>query len=407
MGEDTFFTGQPVLNQILSQFIPRQTIDRVVKKHQSDYYCKSFDTYHHLVVMLFASFQKCDSLRSLITGLMAWQDKLNHIGIKTYPRRSTLSDANSRRDCKVFEDIYYALFNLHKNQFYPDSHAKGLEKHLYMMDSSTIELFSSVLLGAGTAKANGKRKGGVKVHMVIDAVHHLPQICYLSAAKENDRILMDKVNLPPGSILVFDKGYVKHSIWQRWTETDVYWVTRMNKNAYYKVEQLMDVSEAQKKKGVISDEIVLLGRGTNPSTEIIPARKIEFYDKEKDRKFTFLTNHEHLKPASVAALYKKRWTIETNFKTLKQNFQLRYFLGDSSNAIMIQIWCALITDLLVKLVMKISKRKQWSYPNLRELIRMHLATYVNLLAFLLSPEKALRNQMKIIKPQLKFKFDST
>ena len=406
MSKDKFFTGQPIFTQLLS-YIPKNSIKRLAIQYKTDHYCKKFDSYHHLIVMLFAGFQKCDSLRSLITGLMAWQDRLRHVGIVHSPRRSTLAEANERRDCKFFEAVYYELLKVYKRKFSPDSRTRSFENRLHMMDSTTIEIFSDVMLGVGAIKLNGKRKGGVKAHMLIDGVHHIPQICFFSEAKENDRIFMDKVALTKGSILVFDKGFTKHSQWQRWTEQDITWVTRMNKNAYYELVEKLPVNESQSKQGVISDEVIWLGRGTNSSTEIIPARQIVFYDKIKKRHFFFITNSERLKPATIAGFYKRRWDIETNFKSIKQNFQLRYFLGDTANAIQIQLWCTLIANLLIRLVMNIAARKKWSFANLCALIRMHLGTYVNLIAFLLAPENALQSNIKLQQTQLKFKFNSS
>lgn len=406
MSKSNFFTGQPVFTQILS-FIPKHVISRLAKEHQSDHYCKKFTSYHHLIVMLYSTFQQCESLRSLITGLMAWQDRLKHLSIFFYPRRSTLADANKRRDCKFFESVYYELLKVFHKKFSPDSRVRKLITRLHIFDSSTFELFIDVMVGVGSVKENGKRKGGVKAHMLIDAVHHIPEICFFSEAKENDRILMDKIDVPAGSILVFDKGYTKYNQWQRWTEKDITWVTRMNKNAYYEIIEVLSVNEAQLKRGVISDEIILLGRGTSASTEIIPARRIVFYDKDKDREFVFITNDEKLKPATIAGIYKMRWNIETHFKSIKQNFQLRYFLGDTANAIQIQLWCALIADLLIKLIMNIAAKKQWAFSNLCSLIRMHLGTYVNLISFLLSPEKALMATIQNNGSQLQIKFNST
>jgi hypothetical protein len=406
MSKNTFFTGQPIFTQLIN-YLPKSSIHRLSKQYQTDRYCKKFNSYDHLVVMLFASFQKCDSLRSLITGLMAWQTRLQHVGIDDYPRRSTLADANSRRNCKFFEAIYYELLKVFKKKFSPDSQSRSFENRLHMMDSTTIEIFSDVMQGVGAVKLNGKRKGGVKAHMLIDAIHHIPQICFFSQAKENDRIFMDKVALEKNAILVFDKGFTKHSQWQRWTEQGITWVTRMNNNAYYERVEKLPVSDAQSKQGVKSDEVVWLGRGTLCSTEIIPARRIVFYDKIKKRRFVFITNSEKLKPATIAGFYKKRWDIETNFKSIKQNFQLRYFLGDSANAIQIQLWCTLIVNLLIRLVMNIAAKKKWSFSNLCALIRMHLGTYVNLIAFLLSPEKALISNLKLQQTQLKIIFNSS
>jgi hypothetical protein len=276
------------------------------------------------------------------------------------------------------------------------------------MDSSTFELFSDVMGGAGQSARNGQRKGGVKAHIVIDAKHQLPQICYLTEAKENDRVLMDKVQLTAGSVLVFDKGYVKHSQWQEWTEKNITWVTRLNENAFIELVEDLPVDEKQGKRGIFSDQYVLLGRGTNASTEIIPARKVVYHDKKKKRTFTFITNNTQYKPSTIAGFYKKRWLIENKFKSIKQNFQLKYFLGDTPNAIKIQLWCALIADFIINLISVIANKKKWSYANLRGLIRMHLGTYVNVIQFLNAPEKALK---KLINEhqhsQLQFQFDST
>jgi hypothetical protein len=355
--------------------------------------------------MLFSSFQKCNSLRELITGLMAWQSRLQHLGFTFYPRRSTLSDANANRTYQFFEDVYYALHDRYKSLFSPDSRRN--KDRIHIMDSSTFELFSDVMVGAGSFDKNGKRKGGVKAHMLIDARHQLPEVCHLTEARENDRLLMDKILLPPGSILVFDKGYIKHSQWQTWTEHNITWVTRMMENAYYRVVQNMPVDDSQKLRGVISDEYILLGRGTNASTEVIPARRIVYHDKKKNRTFVFLTNNEKFKPSTIAGFYKIRWTIEIKFKAIKQNFQLKYFLGDSPNAIKIQLWCALIANLLVQIISMMAKKKKWSFTNLCGLLRMHLGTYVNLTAFLNSPEKSLQNLIPTTDSQLQFAFNST
>ncbi len=406
MSKNTFFIGQPIFTQLL-KFIPKDLIKRLAIKHEADYYYKKIDSYHHLIVMLFASFQKCNSLRELISGMLVWQNKLLHLGIKHNPCRSTLADANGARKHEFFVEVYFSLLKLHKNNLLPDSRLKR-EDRLFIMDSSTFELFSDVMLGVGANSKNGKRKGGVKAHMMINAVHLLPEICYFSNARENDRIIVDKILLPAGSILVFDKGYSKFSQWQQWTIDGLFWVTRLNKNASYVVIQKMNVSPAQMKKGVISDEYIFLGRGTTPSTEQIPARRIVYYDKSKSRIFAFVTNAEHLKPFSIAALYKRRWLIETNFKAIKQNFQLRYFLGDTPNAIKIQLWSALIADLLIRIVMNLAhkKKKNWAFSNLCALIRMHLATYVNIIAFLISPLKSLRYYTPP-KTQYEMQFDST
>lgn len=405
MTKDKYFTGQPVFNQVL-KLIPRPMLKQLALKHNSDYYSKTLDTYTHLVSMLFGVFQRCSSLRELTTGMQVWMDRLKHLGIKTYPKRSTLSDANKKRTSRLFEDLYHQLVKMY-SQHLPDSRKNsGVERRLYLMDSTTIELFSDIMGGAGISKLNGKRKGGVKAHVLVNPVHEIPSVIYLTAAKENDRVFMDKINVPSSSVLVFDKGYVKYSQWQRWTEQGIFWVTRLSPVAYYQVLEDNPIHPLQINRGVRSDQKILLGSGTTPGSEVIIARRVVYYDQSKQREFVFITNHEKFSPSNIAELYKKRWQIETLFKSIKQNFQLKYFWGDNANAIQIQIWCSLIADLIIKVIKKSIKKRMWSFANLCSMIRLHLGTYVNLKEFLKNPEKSLRNKFQPIQNQLAIIYDS-
>jgi hypothetical protein len=241
---------------------------------------------------------------------------------------------------------------------------------------------------------------------MINAAHNIPCLVYLSEAKENDRVVMDKIDVPKGSILVFDKGYVKYRQWQKWTEAKIYWVTRLNDEAYYQVLEDRPVNEKQANAGVSEDQLILLGSGTTPGSEVIMARRVKYYDADKERWFVFVTNHTQFSASHIADLYRKRWQIETLFKSVKQNFQFRYFLGESANAICIQIWCALIADLLLKVIQRSVKKKTWALSNLSAMIRMHLATYVDIFAFLNNPEKALRRALSLNPLQGKLIFDS-
>lgn len=390
MSKSKIFTGQPIFTQLL-QLIPRALITKCQIANRSDYYVKTFKSYDHLVSMLFCVFEKCVSLREVSTGMLAWQGRLNHLGIKSYPKKSTLADANMSRPVGFFEDLYHDLVQMHLDPCLPDSRSEAkIDERLLLMDSTTIDLFSDVMGGAGISKENGKRKGGVKVHMVVNPIHKIPAVVYMSEAKENDRIFMDKFSAPKGSILVFDKGYFKFSQWQRWTEQGIYWVTRLSKVASYQVLEENFINEKQKKAGVVLDQKILLGSGTTTGGEIILARRVKYFDATKSRYFDFVTNHDKFSPSHIADLYKKRWHIELIFKSLKQNYQLKYFLGDNANAICIQIWCSLIADLLMKVVKKSVPKKKWSLSNLCSMIRMHLGTYVNLWDFLQSPEEAIK-----------------
>ncbi len=390
MIKSNFFTGQPIFSQIL-KFIPRQVISRIANDLHSDRYCKRFSTYDHLVCMLYGVFNHCTSLREITTGMLAWENRLLHLGVRHHPRRSTISDANNRRSAEVFESIYLKLFERYSD-FLSDSRSKSRNSRLYIFDSTTITLFQEVLKAAGSNPANGKRKGGIKVHTLIRSDQDVPCMIRFSASAANDMRFLKDIHLPKGSLVVFDKGYNDYTAFNRFTAEGISWVTRLHQHLVYKVLQENPVSEIQQRKGVISDRQILLGMEYKPNKPKVSARLITFTD-DSGKVFEFLTNNFKLMPATIAGIYKKRWQIELLFKRIKQNYPLKYFLGDSENAITIQIWCALIADLLLKIIKKGSKAK-CSFSNLAALVRLHLMTYISLFHFLKHPEKALLNKIQ-------------
>lgn len=392
MPKSTYFTGQPILGQLLS-LIPRHKVEQLAKKHQSNRYCKKFKAYDHLVTMLFSSFHHCSSLRELITGLQANSSRLGHLGIQYTPRKSTLADANKRRSSELFCELFHSLRKRYYG-FSPDSRLKGkLNDRLFIVDSTTISLFSQVFRACGNAMANGRKKGGVKAHTLIRAKDDVPCFVHITEATASDRRIMPALNLPPGSILVMDKGYNSYIPMAQWTKKNVTWVTRIHVTACYQVTRELPVSEKFKNNGVISDKLIILGNQTNKGrVPLQEARIVTYYDQTSGKTFEFLTNNKEFSPLTIAGIYKRRWQIETLFKRIKQNFQLHNFLGDNQNAIEIQIWCTLIADLLTKVVKdkadKLRKTK-WSFSNVAGLIRQHLGTYIDLIRFLIHPEKAL------------------
>src|SRR5215213_8015011 len=204
MSKSTFFTGQPIFNQILN-FIPRSMVNSVAGECQSDRYCKYFKTYEHLVTMLYAIYNQCTSIREVTTGLLAWERRILHLGIDHHPRRSTLSDANKRRSHEVFEKIYFKLLKRY-HAFLPDSRKRSRKNNVYIFDSTTIALFQEILKGSGLSKANGRRKGGIKVHTLLNTRQDVPHMIRYSPGAGNDVKFLKGVQLPAGSVIVFDKG---------------------------------------------------------------------------------------------------------------------------------------------------------------------------------------------------------
>lgn len=395
MGKSTFFTGQPVFNQII-RLLSSSQVNKLSKSFAADRYCKKFKTYDHLIVMLYAIFNRCTSIREVVTGLLACHSKLHHLGIQYSVRKSTLSDANKRRDYRVFEAVYNHLYGTYSS-FLPDSRSKKWVNRLYIMDSTTISLFQEILKNAGPSPMNGKRKGGIKAHTLIKADQDVPQLVCMTAGATNDTIFMKQVDLPAGSILTFDRGYNDYKRLEYWTNKGVSWVTRLRQLSAVELVGENSISENQASHGILKDSKVIMGHPHKRITKV-HARLITYYDSKQQRTFQFLTNNLKLSALTIAEIYRHRWQIEILFKRIKQNYPLRNFLGDNENAIRIQIWCALIADLLLKIIQKQVKRI-WSFANLSSMIRLHLMTYISLWSFLNHPEKMLLSSLQHQKTQ--------
>ena len=384
MNKSTFFTGQPIFSQILD-LLSISRINKIAHQHRTDRYCKKFRTHDHLIVMLYAIFNRCTSIREVVTGLLACHTKLHHLGMSYSIRKSTLSDANKRRSSDVFEAIYMDLYNRYAKSL-PDSQSRKWFSRLFIMDSTTISLFQEILRNAGVSAWNGKRKGGIKAHTLIKADEDVPQLVQLTAAVVNDTNFMSQIHLKKGSIITFDRGYCSYSQLIRWGNNGITWVSRLRKMTAMTPHESKRISPYHQKHGVISDTLVHMG--WQKKIRLL-ARIVVYYDAKEKRTFEFLTNNLEFSPLTIAQIYQRRWQIETLFKRIKQNYPLRNFLGDNENAIKIQVWCALIADLLLKIVSKQIKRI-WSFANLSSMIRLHLMTYINLRKFLNGPERALK-----------------
>jgi len=391
MSKGTFFTGQPVFNQILN-FIPSGLVNAIARDHHADRYCKTFKTHEHLVTMLYAIFNQCTSIREVTTGLMAWDKRIHHLGIDSHPRRSTLSDANKRRSHEVFEKIYLKLLNRYQ-AFLPDSRKDSRKGNVYIFDSTSIALFQEILKGSGLSKADGRRKGGIKVHTLLNANQDVPCMIRYSAGADNDAKFLKEVHLPAGSFVIFDKGYRDYSTYNRLTSQDISWVTRHRDHSVYVIKKRCLVNEYQKQRGIKTDWIIQLGHSHSKKAIKVTARMIGYKDPITKRSFQFITNNHRLAPLTIANSYRQRWQIETFFKRIKQSYPLQYFLGDNENAIKIQIWCALIADLLLKVVKRVTKSIM-AFSNIVGLIRLHLMTYMNLKEFLREPEKSLLRKIR-------------
>lgn len=386
MGKDTNFIGQPIFGQLLN-YLDKSQINRASKELGADKYVKKFTSYKHVVVMLFAVFEGYHSIRDTVLGLLSHATKLQHLGLDYIVRRSTLSDANARRPNELFAKVYYDTYKRHKDVLSDSSLSKKDVVRLFIMDSTTITLFKEILKGVGRKPENGNRKGGIKAHTIIDSQDNMPCFIRYTEAAKHDHVLLKDVDLPENSFICFDKGYVDYEQYEVFTSKKIWYVTRLKDNALYEAKQEFDIPD-DAHSGVLKDEEIELKYGKNKELKH-KARRIAFWDDENKRVFEFITNNFDLEADEIAMIYKKRWQIELLFKQLKQNFPLKYFLGDNENAIIIQIWAAMIANLLLT-ILRSKIKKQWAFSNMMSIVKHQLMSYINVYAFFEDPERTWR-----------------
>jgi hypothetical protein len=383
MPKSIHFTGQPVLSQ-LTKLLPKSKILAIAREQNADRYVKAFTTWNHLVTMLFSTFSRCSGLRELESGLYGFSARLGSTGLTHIAPKSTLADANKRRSSDVFEAIFKAVY-LHLHHLLPDSRNQNehwLQK-LLLIDSTTITLFKEIMKAAGRTPANGKRKGGVKVHIGMKLDENIPCLVRITSSATHDTTFLKHLgSLQKGTILVFDKAYADFKLFNQWTEDGIIWVSRLKNWFVVTPVEGLEVSDENKQKGVLKDQVIELGHSTQKMK--VTCRLITFYDQEKDRTFEFICNDLDQDPFVIAQIYKQRWQIELLFKRLKQNLQLSNFLGDNENAIKIQIWCNLLADLLIAVIKKRVKRTM-AYSVVAGFIRIHLMNYVDVIKLLKKP----------------------
>jgi IS4 transposase len=396
MGKDTEIklVGQPIFKQVLD-LIERVNIPSIVKKHDADRYYKAFKAKTQLVTMLFGILSRCDSMTEICEGLRAMGGKLNHLGLDKSPAKSTASDGLRNRPNKFFEDVYFSLVDRYKS-FLSDSRTFGLTfKEVLLIDSTTIRLFSDILKGVGrNPKDDGKKKGGLKVHMLIDAVQSVGRFVKITAAKVHDKNFLKELELISHSMVVFDRAYNYYMQFALWSKKQIFFVTRMKKNAVYTVIETVQMHERIKGKAmVIKEEIIELeyhpeddkGKKIMNQTKTLRLRKVCFQD-EKNRYYEFLCNNFEISAEEIAFLYKKRWGIELLFKKMKQNFQLHFFYGENVNAIYTQVWCTLIAQLLLTVIQKMAMTKK-AFSVVASLVRIHLISLLDVFELLSSTKR--------------------
>ena len=389
MGKSTHFLGQPLYGQVI-KLLDKAEILEISRKNGGERYIKRFDAWTHLMTMLYAVIMRHDSLREISVSMLAEARKLAHLGVSMMPTRSTLSDANARRPEVIFESIYRQLYGRYHQELCSDSRGRLSAKwmrRLQIIDSTTISLFSNLLFkGVGRNPKTGKKKGGIKVHTVIHANEGVPSDVRFTSAATNDSFMLKPVNFHDGDVLAMDRAYIDYAKLEELTDRGVVYVTKMKKNLTFVLwEDIM----WQNSMGLMEYRIrhvTFYKPVKNGGLIRHHARIISYVDVKKYKVIDLLTNDMDAAPEEIVDIYRQRWEIELLFKQIKQNFPLRYFYGESGNAIKIQIWVTLIANLLL-MVIQSRLSRNWSFSGLATKVRLTLMYYVDLYSLLNQPER--------------------
>jgi hypothetical protein len=413
----------PFITQILN-FIPRQAFIELVHKYGTDTHSKGFDSWTHLIIMIFAQLCGAESLRDLTGSVATAPASVQDLFMNTIPTRSTISYNNSHRSYELFEAAFAMMTAEIKRRIPKGNKSLDISNPLYSFDSTTISLCLSVFDWAQYRT----RKGGLKIHTLLDNEGCLPSFIQISEAKQHDIVAARSLALPKGSIVAMDRAYIDYALFYRWTREGVFFVTRTKtstKLEYVGPNLATPLKKKPLKKAdggaggspegpagacqgpgsppavkVLRDRLVRLSQPKARESCPVDLRLVVIKDTGTKRKLSFLTNNLVLPAEKIAAIYKSHWEVELFFKCIKQEMIVKSFLGVSENAVRIQIYCAMIAVLLVKFLKSVPEDKvTWNFSNLIHLLRLNLFTYLSLFHWLEVPHCDVKPPLKGDKPK--------
>lgn len=375
-----------LLKQIID-LVPKHILFDAVHRYQTDKGCSKYKTYDQLVAMIFGQLGKCLSLREINLGLSVDEKLLRDLDLAQSPAKSTMSDGNSNRDWKVFEFIYFELVKYYKNVF---SNQPAYQE-IAEIEGRTIKLIDATIMSTCLSlfewATYRTAKGGIKMHTSLDEKSLLPDIINISEAKLSDRRGVDNFRYPKDTIVVDDRGYYDFKLFvQRIDDFNIF-VTRMKTNTLYQSVEELELPE-DKDFEILKDEIIYLtGKAaeeagisnTKLRRVVVMVEEVNRKTKEvKTKAVALITNKLDWSAATISALYKKRWQIETFFKLLKQNLQIKNFLGTNENSNKSQIFIAIITYFLIELIRRSISKVKHMFGHFVTIIRVCLLQYKQL-----------------------------
>lgn len=370
--------NKPLLGQILD-LVPRWLLESCIKKHQSDKGCSKYKTYDQFVALTFGQLNKCYTLSDISTGIGVCQSFIMDLGLSQSPARSTMSDGNKKRTWKVYESLYIKLLSHYDKVLKKDNHRiiiQEIKDHsIKLIDSTTISLCLSMFDWAKFRTA----KGGIKIHTCFDDALQIPDLINITEAKTHDSKGLGQNVFPKNTIIVEDRAYFDFALMLNRIFAQNIFVTRIKTNTDYIIIKELELP-IDKDQDILKDEIITLSGKKAIETKINQhdLRLVTVYRAEDNKVIHIITNNLDWTARTIADLYKKRWDIELFFKAMKQNLQIKTFLGTSENAVKSQIYVALISYLLLELINRTIAKKVKTFSNFVEKIRVCLAFYLSI-----------------------------
>jgi hypothetical protein len=352
--------------------LSRHEFEAEAKKHHVGQKLRSATRWDQFIGMAMSQLSGRQSLRDIQSNLESQQHKLYHLGAKPIAR-STLARLNEQQPAALYENIFSRV--LKRCQSIPAQHKFRFKHPLYSLDASAIDLSLSVFPWA----MHRDDTANVKLSVGLNHGTHVPEFVALSDGQENDMVQGRKFNFPKGSIVAFDKGYVDYQWFKSLTDKGVFFVTRLRAKAVYRVEERRYTDNS---KGVYSDQVIQLSSAHALKRGAPRLRRIGYRDATTGKFYEFLTNNFHLAAATIAAVYKDRWQVELFFKAIKQNLKINAFVGTSRNAVLTQIWIAMITYLLLTFA-RHSAKAGWTVQRIMRVIQLNLFERRSLKAILI------------------------
>jgi hypothetical protein len=338
------YTGKTLFAQLMD-FLPWTTFHRIVKRYDGNRGVRRFNCAEQFRAMAFAQLTYRESLRDIEVCLSAQGEKLYHMGFREPVKRSTLADANERRDWHVFADFAQVLIRQARPLYGSDALDIGLDAMVYALDSTTIDLCLALFDWAPFRST----KAAIKLHTLIDLHGPIPSFIHISDGKTHDVKALDLIRYERGAYYVFDRGYVDFERLYTLHQAGSFFVTRAKKGMHARRVYSRPVDRAS---GLMCDQLIVLEGYYSHQGYPEQLRRIRFKDPESGKRLVFITNNISLPALTICLLYKKRWSVELFFKWIKQHLRLKRFYGHSPNAVKSQIWIAISVYVLIAIVKK-------------------------------------------------------